>query len=317
MASAAGCTPLTRQILPSRLSSCSYPEVDLAMTQWNPHGDLTPPSSPNKAKQRAWDLPKVQASYELLINTSQSPVARARLLGAASREAGAWLNAPPVSSLGLRMDDDAISICVGLRLGIPLCRAHPCRQCGATVDEYALHGLSCVKSQGRHPRHNAMNDIIHLSLAAAGIPSQKEPYGLVRSDGKRPDGVTMMPWECGKPLIWDATCSDTYAQTYLPLATNHTGAVADSAESRKQALYSHLQSTHIIAPVAVETTGVFGTESLRFLKRLASRLCSQSGNPLAYQHLIQRLSVTIQRGNAMAVRGTLQCDPTSIDFEDY
>ena len=119
MASAAGYTPITRLILPSRLSISSYPEVDLALTQWSPDGDLTHPSSPNKAKQRAWDLPKVQASYELLINTSQSPVARARLLGAASREAGAWLNAPPVSSLGLRMDDDAISICVGLPLGIP------------------------------------------------------------------------------------------------------------------------------------------------------------------------------------------------------
>ena len=219
---------------------------------------------------------------------------------------------PPVSSLGLRMNNDAISICVGLRLGVPLCCAHLCRQCGTTVDEYALHGLSCVKSQGRHPCHNAMNDIIHLSL-----DSQKEPYGLARSDGKRPDGVTMMPWECGRPLIWDATCSDTYAQTYLPLATNRSRAVADSAESRKLALYSHLQLTHTFVPVAVETTGAFGTESLQFLKHLGSRLRSRSGNPSAYQQLIQRLSVTVQQGNAMVVRGSLPCDPVSIDIEDY
>ena len=79
MASAASCTPLTRQILPSRLSISSYPEVDLILTQWDPDGDLTPPSSSNKAKQKAWDLPKVQASYEFLVNTSQGPVARARL----------------------------------------------------------------------------------------------------------------------------------------------------------------------------------------------------------------------------------------------
>ena len=57
MASAAGCTPLTRQILPSCLSISSYTEVDLALTQWNPDGDLTPPSSSNEAKQKAWDLP--------------------------------------------------------------------------------------------------------------------------------------------------------------------------------------------------------------------------------------------------------------------
>ena len=101
MASAAGCTPLTWQILPSHLSISSYPEVDLALTQWNPDGDLTPPSSSNKAKQKALDLSKVQASYEFLVNTSQGPVARARL--------------------ALRMDDDAISICVGLHLqvGVP------------------------------------------------------------------------------------------------------------------------------------------------------------------------------------------------------
>ena len=177
MASAAGCTPLTKQILPSRLSISSYPEVDPALTQWVPDGDLTSPSSSNKAKQKAWDLPKVQASYEFLVNTSQGPVARARLLGAASREAGAWLNAPQsppcmglrmdddaISICVLQMDDDAISICVRLRLGVPLCRTHLCRQCGATVDEYALHGLSCVKSQGRHPCHNAINDIIHLHV---------------------------------------------------------------------------------------------------------------------------------------------------------
>ena len=105
-----------------------------------------------------------------------------------------------------------------------------------------------------------------------------------------------------------------YAQTYLPSATNCTGAVADSAESRKQALYSHLQPMY--APVAVETTGAFSTESLQFLKHLASRLCSQSGNPLAYQHSIQRLSVAVQQGKAMAVLGCSQCDPVSIDFED-
>ena len=189
---------------------------------------------------------------------------------------------PPVSFLGLRMDNDAIFICVGLRLGVPLCRANLCRQCGATVDEYALHSLSCVKSQGRHPRHNAMNDIIHLSMAAAGLPSQKEPYGLALSDGKRPDSVTMMSWECGRPLIWDATCSDTYAQAYLPLATNRSGAVAGSVESKKQALYSHLQSTHTFVQVAVETTRAFGTGSLQNLKHLGSRLRSQSGNPSAF-----------------------------------
>jgi len=37
----------------------------------------------------------------------------------------------------------------------------------------------------------------------------KEPAGLSRDDGKRPDGVTLLPWAKGKPLAWDVTVPDT------------------------------------------------------------------------------------------------------------
>ena len=317
LASAAGCTSLTRRILPSHLHNLPIPEVGLALNHWSQDGVLTPPASPDKSKQKAWDHPKVESSFDLLINKCQNPTARARLLGAASKESGAWLNAPPVSSLGLRMDNDCISICVGLRLGVPLCHPHLCHQCGSPVDEYALHGLSCVKSQGRHPRHNNLNEIIHSSLTAAGVPSQKEPYGLARSDGKRPDGVTMLPWKCGRPLIWDATCSDTFAKSYLHVATNRPGAVADLAESRKIEMYHHLKNTHIIAPVAVESSGAFGSNSLQFLRELASRLRSRTGNPFAYQHLLQQLSVLVQRGNAISVRGSMHDDDVMIGSDFF
>ena len=52
--------------------------------------------------------------------------------------------------------------------------------------------LICSAVEGRHPRHAAVNDIIHRTLSSAGIPSRLEPPGLSRSDGKRPDGVTLV-----------------------------------------------------------------------------------------------------------------------------
>ena len=162
-----------------------------------------------------------------------------------------------------------------------------------------------------------MNEIIHSSLTAAGVPSQKEPYGLARSDGKRPDGVTMLPWKCGRPLIWDATCSDTFVKSYLHVATNRPGAVADLAESRKIEMYHHLKNTHIIAPVAVESSGAFGSNSLQFLRELASCLRSRTGNPLAYQHLLQQLSVAVQRGNAISVRGSMHDDDVMIGYDFF
>jgi hypothetical protein len=186
------------------------------------------------------------------------------------QESGAWLNAPPVSSLGLRLDDDSITISVGLRLGVPICRPHMCRQCGTHVDKYGLHGLSCRKSQGRHPCHNAINGIIHRSLTAARVPCQVEPQGLSRNDGKRPDGVTLLLWRNGRPLIWDATCSDTFAPTYSSMASVRAGAVADAAETRKAAQYRHLLATHIFAPVAIETSGNFGSDTHLFQRRYLS-----------------------------------------------
>ena len=67
----------------------------------------------------------------------------------------------------------------------------------AEVDSLATHGLSCRWSEGRHHRHAAMNDIVHRALASAKVPSRLEPSGLYCADGKRPDGITIVPWKCG------------------------------------------------------------------------------------------------------------------------
>ena len=168
----------------------------------------------------------------------------------------------PISSLGMRMDDNTIRVAVGLRLGAPLCRPHSCHHCRAEVDCLATHGLSCWWSEGRHHRHAALNDIIHRALASAKVPSRLEPSGLYRVDGKRPDGITVVPWSCGKLLVWDATCPDTFAPSYLPSAASEAGAVAASAEERKKTKYASLNPAHTFTPVAIETSGVFVPETL-------------------------------------------------------
>ena len=61
-------------------------------------------------------------------------------------------------------------------------------------------------------------------MKRAQIPAIKEPIGLSRSDGKRPDGASLIPWKRGKPLAWDVTVSDTYA-------ASHIGDTAENAET--------------------------------------------------------------------------------------
>ena len=214
------------------------------------------------------------------------------------------MNALPISSLGLRMDNDTIRVAVGLRLGVPLCRPHTCVHCGSDVDAQGTHGLSCRYSQGRHFCHAAMNDIVHRSLVAAKIPARLEPSGLQRSDGKRPVGVTVVPWRSGKLLTWDVTCPDTFAPSYTSSATSEAGAVAALAEGRKQSKYTCLEPIYSFTPVAIESSGVCGPLTLEFLKDLGRRLSRVTGEDSSYTYLLQRLSVAVQRGNSASILGT-------------
>ena len=152
-----------------------------------------------------------------------------------------------------------------------------------------------------HQRHASLNDIIHRALSSAHVPSRLEPVGLLRSDGKRPDGASLIPWSMGKPLIWDATCVDTFAPSYRNLAVVSAGAVASRAESLKQEKYTALDHSHIVTPIAIETSGAFGPKTLSFIKEFGRRLRLHTGISSSTQYLIQRLSMAVQRGNAVSI----------------
>ena len=96
-----------------------------------------------------------------------------------------------------------------------------------------------------------MDNIIHHTMSASGILAQLELLGLSRSDDKRPDGMSVVPWGSGRPLVWDATCLDTFAVSYRGQATSGASHVAALPEERKAAKYSHLTPTYLFTPVAI------------------------------------------------------------------
>ena len=147
LASAAGCKDLIAKILPRQVQSSPYLAVEAACKKWSEDHDQSSPPTPANIRQKAWDKPRVQATFKVLLETASDPRAQARLLATTTKESGAWLHALPISSLGLRMADKVVRIAVALRLGVPLCQPHNCYHCGAAVNEVATHGLSCPKSQ--------------------------------------------------------------------------------------------------------------------------------------------------------------------------
>jgi len=103
----------------------------------------------------------------------------------------------------------------------------PIYACGEQASTSGTHGLACRKSAGRN---NAVKDLIKHALASAVTPAILEPTSLSRSDGKRPNGLTIVPWACGRSLMLDFTCPDTLASSNLNRAVLGPGAVANKAE---------------------------------------------------------------------------------------
>ena len=170
----------------------------------------------------------MEASFQSLLADSH-PKDSTRLLAAKRKESGVWLTAPSLSSIGVRMDNETIRLAIGLRLSTALSVQHNCQHCGQTVDVSGTHGLGCRQSEGRLPRHSALNDALHQSLSAIQIPSMLEPKGLFHSDGRKPDGITITPWCHGRALVWDATCHDSFAASNLALGSTRAVAVANKA----------------------------------------------------------------------------------------
>ena len=178
-----------------------------------------------------------------VLENAPNDLVRACLLASFSKESGAWLHALPISSSGLRMDDNTITVAVGLYLGSTLCHPHSCQHSGAKVNHLFTDSFSCKKSKGCHYRHIAVNDILYRTLASAHIPSRLEPSDLNCLDGKRKEGITMIPWKNGKPLVWDTTCMDMFAPSYRCHAQHR------SRHDSKQALHKFHSMDPIIESI--------------------------------------------------------------------
>ena len=181
---------------------------------------------------------------------------------------------------------------VGIRLGLNLCEPHTCR-CGAMVDTRGLHSFVLKHAPGRTTRHHALNEAIFRAFSSA----TKEPVGLTRLDGKRPDGLTLVLWCAGKPLTWDVTAVSTLADSYVESAAREAGAPAKQAAVTKIKKYSVLSQSYLFQAIAVENTGVLNSSTIDFLNALDRRISSPVGEERKI--LFQRISITMQRFNAI------------------
>ena len=253
------------------------------------------PLDANAHSQCNWDKPNVDAEFANLLSISNTHN-RARLLAVSARHSSDWLHAMPISSCGLRLENEDICLAVGFRFGTALCKPHQC-PCDALVDVTGLHSLSCKLSASKHAQHNVINDLIARAATLADIPCVKKPQGLSRSDGKRTDGMSLIPWKAGKCALWDVTVIDTIVQSYVSQSSQCACSAAELAATRNSFKYGELSTRHFFDPIALKLLGPVCSQALFFFCELGQKMSVVTGDIRETAHLFQRLLITMQHFN--------------------
>ena len=183
--------PLVKKLLPNFLHTADY-VIQEAEELWETSSGCVQPPVLQKSTQKSWEEPVVKATINKLQNDAPTTEDRARYLAVQQQEVGSWLNALLSPQLGTHLTNESFRISCALRLGCEICQAHEC-PCGAEVTNKGYHGLACKRSSGRRSRHEAANDVIARALRSAEVPNIREPAGCSRQNGKRPDGMTLIP----------------------------------------------------------------------------------------------------------------------------
>ena len=144
-------------------------------------------------------------------------------------------------------------------------------------------------------------------MKPAQIPAVKEPVGLMRQDGKRPDGTTILAWWRGRPLAWDVTVPDTYTEAHVVNTAIKVGAAANHAATNKNTKYSQLSNTHVFVPVAIETGGTWHHQAVELVQEIGRRRTNITGDARESTFLFQQQSDFVHgtaEGSAVSFQNT-------------
>ena len=106
-----------------------------------------------------------------------------------------------------------------------------------------------------------------------------------------------------KFLVWDVTVN-TVADLYVSSASISAGTVAENAAVRKSNKYAEMADEYLFLPIAIECLGSINEIAQDFIKVLGRMAKELSDDPRETAFLSQRLSVTLQRGNAICFKDT-------------
>ena len=286
--------------------------------------DRLPSPAPPNLRQQSLSLALDKASLARLTATASGEAARAHLQLLQQPGAGAWLNACPSEALGLHVETQQFCLLLRLRLRLPVASQDWfCPFCDAVADSFGDHARLCACGGDRTKRHNRLRNLLASRAAAAGLSPELEKAGLlpqrpvlagVGEDGKRtcngrrPADVWVPAWGLHGPAAFDLAVTCGLRGGELAHSAADGAHAATAYEARKRAHQDteascRREGLQFIPLVAEGCAGGWGPTATATWRSLGRLLAAQSGEPVASttEHLLQALSVVLQRENARAV----------------
>ena len=108
-----------------------------------------------------------------------------------------------------------------------------------------------------------------------------------------------------KTHAWDVTVPDTYVESHIGSTAAKPGGAANKTAQNKTVNYAKLASTHIFYPFAVETAGTWHHMAIELTQKIGRRITAITEDTRETTFLFQRLSIALQRGNAVSFHNTM------------
>ena len=229
---------------------------------------------------------------------------RVRLSGVAKSRAGAWLNVVPSPGLGLSLHPHEFRCATLYRLGAPVFEKDaPCPACGRPSDVQGNHAIACAVNGERIARHNDLCNILFRTAQKANLGPAREFRGLIPGSAARPADIFLRNWERGRDVALDVTVISPLQIAVVDQEAANPGYALKLAWERKmRSAFEACRSQRVsFIPLPVETLGGWHPEAEKQISRIGRELARStfgSDQKTASNHLFQRLSLALQKGNA-------------------
>jgi hypothetical protein len=252
---------------------------------------------------------------KMLSSPSVSIRDKARLRGCSSRNASAWLAAAPNRKRGKHLDDQSLGLLLKYWLGVPIFSEISRCHCGSQLDAFGDHAIHCKGKGNIIRRHDHVRDIIYNFIQLAGIPVSKELVGYQAGQKDRV-GDIVLPFG-GSGLSTDTDClydvsilSSLYYDR-LQISSERRESTAELAvklklkarKADREGMIETARGKLKFIPLGFEALGAFSKNAVNLVDHIAKEWSLKSGisHTIALQTIISKISMGIQRGNALCL----------------